>query len=116
MFGGKPTFIYNHNIKSLPKAKDMTNTFSLVLENQNKMKEWLNDPLTMKAHISTKRRSIASALKEFRELNNVEEYFMSYPRQDENWKDDSLEVFYRVKVVKVTDTASYFDGRAAFFA
>jgi hypothetical protein len=95
---GRPNVIYNHNVKSLPKAKDMTYTFALVVENQSKMKEWLNDPLTMKAHINVKRRSIASALKEFRALNNVGEYFMSYRRQDENWKDDALEISYRYKV------------------
>lgn len=97
MFGA-PSVIYNHNIKSLPKAKDMTNDFSLVAANQGNMKEWLSNPLTMKAHISTKRRSLAAALKEFRELNNVGEYFMSYRRQDENWKDDSLEIHFRHKV------------------
>ncbi len=91
--------------------------FGTMVSANEKVKEWLAHPDTKKGWIGCKRRSIASALKEFRELNDVSEFYISYPRQDENWKDDSLEIFYRVKEkVKVTDTAEYFDNRAAFFA
>jgi len=93
----------------------MMENLGTMVDANAKIKEWKEHPDTKKGWIGCKRRSIASALKEFRELNDVSEFFMSYPRQDENRKDDSLEIFYRVQR-KLTDTQGFFETRAAFFA
>jgi hypothetical protein len=59
------------------------------------IEEWVADPRTKKSHIDCKHMSLASCLKEFRSLNNVKEYFITYHDQNENWKDDSIEIWYR---------------------
>jgi len=115
MFNTKNPYTVLHNIKGFTPAKSMSYD-GIHMDEWKKIEEWKKHPDTKSAWISQKRRSLSSALKEFRELNNVSEFFMRFQNQTANFKDDVLEVFYRVKVGKVTDTASYFDGRAAFFA
>lgn len=62
---------------------------------QKTIDEWVADPRTKKGHLDCKHRSLAAGLKEFRALNDVMEYFITYHDQTKNWKDDSVEIFYR---------------------
>lgn len=57
-----------------------------------KLKEWKMNRLTRSAWVSQKRRSLASALKEFKDLYEVDEFFA-----DVGKNDDSFQVFYRKK-------------------
>lgn len=88
----------NHNIKSLPTAKVMNgNNLSIVIEAEPLLKAWLVSPDTKTGWLGCKRRSVASALKEFKSLYDVTEFFMKYQEQTEFWSDDSLEIHYRQK-------------------
>lgn len=46
-------------------------------------------------HLSVKRRSIASALKEFLDLYDVTEYYMEYTYVKGVWEDDSIQIWYK---------------------
>jgi hypothetical protein len=87
----------NHNIKSLPPAKKLMESLQTHIDSQVAIKAWLNDPRTKKGDVNCKRRSLARGLAEFKKLYDVSEFWMSYPAQTDNWKDDSIEIHYRKK-------------------
>lgn len=81
----------------LPSEKSLNDGDGMSYDQLKKIDEWKKHPDTKSAWISQKRRALSTSLKEFRELNNVSEYFMRFQNQTANFKDDVLEVFYRVK-------------------
>ncbi len=89
------SMIINHNIKELPKA---TRTEHLYPHDLKLIDEWKKHPDTKRGWIGCKRRSVAAGLREFKMLNNVGGFIMIHYEQTANWKDDSLEIFYREKV------------------
>jgi hypothetical protein len=54
------------------------------------LKDWKQDPQTKRAWASQKRKSLASALKEVRDLYDAKQYYAELGKND-----DSFEVFYR---------------------
>ena len=45
-------------------------------------------------YLSIKRRAFAPSFKEFRELNNVAQYFLEY-YDDANYKDDTVKIYFK---------------------
>ena len=94
----KRTYI-RHNIKQLPKQRELESiengsNFSRVIDASRKVKEWKAQADIQKAWLGVKRRSVASALKEFRELYEPSEFFLRWT-EGTMYRDDSLEVYYR---------------------
>lgn len=71
------------------------NHFVLVTSFSSTIGLWCNDPQTKKGHLDCKGRSVTAALKEFKDLYQVKEFFVTYHPQTKFWKDDSIEIFYR---------------------
>ena len=90
------SMIITHNLKELPKA---TRTEHLYPADLKLIDEWKKHPDTKRGWIGCKRRSVAAGLREFKMLNDVGGFIMTYHEQTPNWKDDSLEIFYRQKTV-----------------
>lgn len=88
-----PTLI-KHNIKKLPKEKELLdirkNHFGRYIEIARTLKAWVEDPATQSTHVSQKRKTLAQALKEFRDLYGAKEYYAMFGKND-----DSFKVYYR---------------------
>jgi len=84
---------FQHNIKSLPRANVMT--LRDFQSNHKLIQAWIEDPLTKKGHVDCKQRSLVKGLRQFRIINNVTQFWMMYPIQDQFYKDDSIEIYYR---------------------
>jgi len=98
MFNTKNPYTVLHNVKGFTRAKDMSFD-GIHMDEWKKVDEWKKHPDTKSTWISQKRRSLSKALKEFRDLNDVTEFFMKFPNQTEFYRDDVLEIFYRQKTV-----------------
>jgi hypothetical protein len=87
-----------HNIKSITADKKLNESLSAMIAVQAPLKTWLATAKT--GYVDCKRRSLASGLSEFKKLYNVKEFYMQYPEQNNNWKDDSIEIKYTVDMSK----------------
>lgn len=85
-----------HNIASLPKAAELLkmqeNHFGRYIDESKKIKAWKAQPGIKKTRISQKRSTLAKAIKEFKDLYDVNEFYASFGKND-----DSFEVFYTTK-------------------
>jgi hypothetical protein len=95
--------IRHHNIKELPARAEMErlanndSCFGWYIPVSRMMAQWKDDARTKKAWVSVKRRTHAKAIKEFKELYAPESFLVSW-HQGPEWRDDSIEVFYREAV------------------
>lgn len=81
------------NIKELKGLEDQSDSgFGRRIPLFRKLEEWKKDPRTRSTHVSQKRQSLAKALKEFRELYDVSEFYADFGKND-----DTFKVFFRTK-------------------
>lgn len=86
-----------HNLKSLPKQKELRfMPFGRFIDENKKIKSFINDPATQTTHLSIKHQSVARTFKEFKDLNNVDRFYARF-NNGSQVKDDSFEVHYTVK-------------------
>lgn len=82
-----------HNIKTLPKASEILrmkeHNFGRYIDVSKDISDWMEQPNIKKTYVSKKRQTVANALKEFKELYNVKEFYASFGKYD-----DSFEVLY----------------------
>ena len=84
-----------HNVKSLPKADRLMQSLGAQIDARHALGEWKSKAKV--AHVSVKRKSIANALKVFKDLNDVDEFYTSYRTPNANYRDDTIEVYYTTK-------------------
>lgn len=94
--------VIKHNVKGFPKADDILawngpiqhprSNLGRLMDFEKKLKAWKEDPATKSTYVSQKGTTVAKALKEFRDLYTVKEYFAKFGKYD-----DSFVVFYREK-------------------
>lgn len=97
------------NVKAFEALKDQSDSgFGRRIEVSRKLEEWKADPRTRSTHISQKQKSVAQAIREFKDLYEVEEFFAAFGKND-----DSFEVFYRKKASARKEVFTVeFDGEA----
>lgn len=78
------------NIKQFKPLTSDSMPFGRKIEIFKALKEWKQSPETKSTWVSQKRKSLASALKEVRDLYDAKEYYAELGKND-----DSFEVFYR---------------------
>lgn len=81
--------IVRHNIKGIPK-NPLRLSFSDQIEVWKKIRDWKSHPNTKTEWLSQKRRSLATALAEFKALYRPSEFFADFGKND-----DSFQIFYR---------------------
>ncbi len=78
------------NIKAfIPLTNDKL-PFGRKIDVYRELKAWKQDAQTKSTWISQKRKSLATALREFRDLYSPKEFYAEFGKND-----DSFEVFYR---------------------
>jgi hypothetical protein len=89
--------VIRHNLKTIPPAKDFLalregNGFGRYIEHARTLTDWKKDPRTKSTWFSQKRRSAASAIKEFRGCYEPTEYYAEFGEND-----DTFQIFYRTR-------------------
>lgn len=80
-------------INGFPKESEYNKMpFGRQIEFQQKIKEFKSSAKI--GHLATKRKSVASALKEFIDLYNVTEYYF-IDTTTPDYKDDSIQIYYK---------------------
>jgi len=79
------------NVKSFKVLSDDKVPFGRKIDTMHALKAWKQSGETRSAWISQKRRSLAAALREFRDLYQAKEYYAEFGKND-----DTFEIFYRV--------------------
>jgi hypothetical protein len=67
--------------------------FGRQLDAWNKIKEWKKS--ARKIHVSAKHSATLAAVKKWISANNPKEVFATWQKDSANYKDDSVEVFYK---------------------
>ena len=78
------------NVKAFKVLSDNKTSFSQQLEASRALKDWKASPETKSKWLSQKRKSLTTALTEFRDLYGAREYYARFGKND-----DSFEIFYR---------------------
>ncbi|WP_138437930.1 hypothetical protein [Marinobacter shengliensis] len=78
------------NVKGLKPLCNDNLPFGRKIDIFRALKEWRQDPQTKSAWLSQKRKSFATALREFKDLYDAKEYFAEFGKND-----DSFQIFYR---------------------
>jgi hypothetical protein len=87
-----------HNLKGLAKEKELRSMpFGRYIEQNKIVKEFKAAEDTKTSHISIKRKTVAAAFREFKELNNVDKFYAQF-HNGRYVKDDSFAVHYTEKV------------------
>ena len=83
---------YRLKIENFPKEKDYNGmSFGRRLDYRKPLEDFMNRSKI--GHLATKHKSVAKALKEFKDLYNVREYYF-IDRQSKFYHDDSIEIHY----------------------
>ena len=86
-----------HNIKGLSKQKELQYMpFGRFIDENKKIKSFREAEDTKTTRISIKRKSVAEAFKEFKDLYNVDRFYARFHNGRQR-KDDSFDVFYTEK-------------------
>ena len=86
-----------HNIKGITSPLAAESNFGRKIELNNEVKAWKSQNEVKTGYLSCKRRSWKVALREFKKLYNVKEFFIACPDQTANWSDDSITISYTTK-------------------
>ncbi len=78
------------NIKAFKTLASDTMPFGRKIEIFRELKTWKQDAQTKSVWVSQKRKSLAGALREFRDLYSAKEFFAEFGKND-----DTFEIFYR---------------------
>lgn len=78
------------NIKAFKPLESDKMPFGRKIEVFHVLKAWRQDAQTKSVWVSQKRKSLAAALREFRDLYSAKEFFAEFGKND-----DSFEIFYR---------------------
>lgn len=82
------------NIKAFKELEYQSDSgFGRRIPVYKQLKEWRSDSRTRSTYISQKRKSLATTLREFKDLYEVDEFFAEFGKND-----DTFEVFYRKKI------------------
>jgi len=77
--------------------KQLNSSLGRVTDAAPAIRAWKAHPDTKVGHVGCKHRTWMKGLAEFKDLYQVSEFFMVFRAQTKYWKDDSIEIFYRVK-------------------
>ncbi|WP_196160842.1 hypothetical protein [Reinekea sp. G2M2-21] len=95
---GRTKVVVKAKSKMLPSQTEMAailngDHMGHIMDLSKKLKAFKSQHMIKRMHISQKRKSLASALKDFKDLYSVDEYFLT-TRVGDHYRDDSVEVFY----------------------
>jgi len=81
-----------HNIKNVTPASLADAVFGRKLELMQEIKPWKEK--ASQGWLDCRHKTWKIALREFKKLNNVKEYFIQCPDQTAKYPDDSIRIYY----------------------
>lgn len=86
-----------HNLKGLAKQAELQRMpFGSFIEQNKIISDFKSNPATKTIHVSIKRKSVATALKDFKHLYDVDKFYSRFNSGPDR-KDDVIEIFYTTK-------------------
>jgi vacuolar-type H+-ATPase subunit H len=94
-FGSSEGYNYAVNINSLDSNEFYTYPFGRGLNDRRKAAEFIKDSDVKTGYVDTKGKSSLPAVKQYVKENNLKEFYATWKKDSSNYKDDSVDIYYK---------------------
>ena len=94
-FGKADKFNFAVKLKSLSDNEIFSMNFSDRINAMAQAKKFMNDPSTKKGYVGAKGKATMPAVKQWVKENKPSEFYAQWQGDSSNYKDDSVEIYYK---------------------